>query len=121
MISGAPQFFLFADRSTEMTPVCAVRAAFGTANEEDVCKQIVKKGLSVRKVEQLVKDRFNDVRETPRSPRKSTDLLAVEELMQRMLGTRVNIALGQHKGKIEIEFYSTDDLNRILDLLKVRL
>ena len=91
------------------------------AEQTELCKQIVKKGLSVRKVEQLVKDRFKDVRETPRSPRKSTDLLAVEEIMQRMLGTRVNIAQGQHKGKIEIEFYSTDDLNRILDLLKVRL
>jgi len=71
--------------------------------------------------EELVKNRFKDVRESPRTDRKSPDLLAVEEIMQRLLGTRVNISQGQHKGKIEIEFYSIDDLNRILDLLKVRL
>lgn len=100
------------------------RALLGLENraeQTELCKQVVRKGLSVRKVEELVKNRFKDVRESPRADRKSADLLAVEEIIQRMLGTRVNISQGQHKGKIEIEFYSTDDLNRILDLLKVRL
>lgn len=100
------------------------RALLGLDNrveQTELCKQIVKKGLSVRKVEELVKNRFKDVRESPRPSRKPPDLMAVEEIIQRMLGTRVNITQGQHKGKIEIEFYSTDDLNRILDLLKVRL
>lgn len=89
--------------------------------QTELCKQIVKKGLSVRKVEELVKNRFKDVRESPRPVRKAPDLVAVEEIIQRLLGTRVNITQGQHKGKIEIEFYSTDDLNRILELLKIRL
>lgn len=89
--------------------------------QADLCKQIIKNGLSVRKVEELVKNRFKDVRERPNHTRKAPDLLAVEEIIQRMLGTRVNISQGQHKGKIEIEFYSTDDLNRILELLKIRL
>ena len=99
----------------------ALLALEDRTEQTTLCKQIVQKGLSVRKVEQLIKNRFKDVREGPRAPRKSADLLAVEEIMQRMLGTRINISQGQHKGKIEIEFYSTDDLNRILDLLKVRL
>lgn len=99
----------------------ALLALEDRTEQTTLCKQIVQKGLSVRKVEQLIKNRFKDVREGPRAPRKSADLLAVEEIMQRMLGTRVNISQGQHKGKIEVEFYSTDDLNRILDLLKVRL
>jgi ParB family chromosome partitioning protein len=100
------------------------RALLGLENraeQKELCKQVVRKGLSVRKVEELVKNRFKDVRENPRTDRKSPDLLAVEEIMQRLLGTRVNISQGQHKGKIEIEFYAIDDLNRILDLLKVRL
>ncbi|MBI4551387.1 MAG: ParB/RepB/Spo0J family partition protein [Candidatus Latescibacteria bacterium] len=86
-----------------------------------LCQQIVQKGLSVRNVEEIIKHRFQRVRESPRLPRKPPNLLAVEETMQRMLGTRVKITQGPHKGKIEIEFYSTDDLSRILDLLKVRL
>ncbi|MBT5872474.1 MAG: ParB/RepB/Spo0J family partition protein [Candidatus Latescibacteria bacterium] len=100
------------------------RALLGLENkaeQSNLCKKIINNGLSVRKVEQFVKDRFKDATDSPAPARKSADLIAVEEIMQRMLGTRVSIAQGQNKGKIEIEFYSTDDLSRILDLLKVRL
>lgn len=88
--------------------------------QADLCKQIIKKGLSVRKVEELVKMHFEEKRESPPT-RKPHDLTAAESIMQRIFGTKVNINRRQHKGKIEIEFYSTDDLNRILELLKVRL
>lgn len=100
------------------------RALLGLENkaeQSDMCRKIIKNGLSVRKVEEFVKDRFKDPTESAAPARKSAELIAVEEIMQRMLGTRVSIAQGQNKGKIEIEFYSTDDLSRILDLLKVRL
>lgn len=99
------------------------RALLGLENrteQAELCKQVVKKGLSVRKVEELVKKRFEEKRESTPA-RKPHDLAAAESIMQRILGTKVNINRRQHKGKIEIEFYSTDDLNRILELLKVRL
>ena len=99
------------------------RALLGLENrteQAELCKQIVKKGLSVRKVEELVKKRYEEKRESAPA-RKSHDLAAAESIMQRILGTKVNINRRQHKGKIEIEFYSTDDLNRILELLKARL
>lgn len=99
------------------------RALLGLENrakQAELCRQIVKKGLSVRKVEELVKKIFEEKRESPPA-RKPHDLAAAESIMQRILGTKVNINRRQHKGKIEIEFYSADDLNRILELLKVRL
>ena len=99
------------------------RALLGLENrteQAELCKQIVKKGLSVRKVEEQVKKRYEEKRESTPA-RKPHDLAAAESTMQRILGTKVNINRRQHKGKIEIEFYSTDDLNRILELLKVRL
>ena len=99
------------------------RALLGLENraeQADLCKQVVKKGLSVRKVEELVKKRYEEKRESAPA-HKPHDLSAAETIMQRILGTKVNINRRQHKGKIEIEFYSTDDLNRILELLKVRL
>ncbi len=99
------------------------RALLGLENraeQAELCKQIVKKGLSVRKVEEQVKKRYEEKRESTPA-RKPHDLAAAESIMQRILGTKVNINRRQHKGKIEIEFYSTDDLNRILELLKVRL
>ena len=99
------------------------RALLGLENrteQAELCKQVVKKGLSVRKVEELVKKRYEEKRESTPA-RKPHDLATAESIMQRILGTKVNINRRQHKGKIEIEFYSTDDLNRILELLKVRL
>jgi len=99
------------------------RALLGLENraeQAELCKRIVKKGLSVRKVEELVKNRYEEKRESAPA-RKPHDLAAAESIMQRILGTKVNINRRQHKGKIEIEFYSADDLNRILELLKVRL
>ena len=99
------------------------RALLGLENrteQAELCKQVVKKGLSVRKVEELVKKRYEEKRDSTPA-RKPHDLAAAESIMQRILGTKVNINRRQHKGKIEIEFYSTDDLNRILELLKVRL
>ncbi len=88
--------------------------------QAELCKQIVKRGLSVRKVEDLVRKRYDDNRK--RTPaRKPHDLAAVEAVMQRLFGTKVNINRRKHRGKIEIEFYSTDDLNRILELMKARL
>lgn len=99
------------------------RALLGLENrteQAELCKQIVKKGLSVRKVEELVKKRYEEKRVSAPAP-KPHDLAAAESILQRILGTKVNINRRQHKGKIEIEFYSTDDLNRILELLKVRL
>lgn len=48
---------------------------------------------------------------------KNKDLLALEEELRSTLGTKVNIVLGSKKGKIEIEYYSREELERLLDLL----
>ena len=45
----------------------------------------------------------------------------LEENLQRILGTKVNIHRNRNKkGKIEIEYYSDEDLERILDLISTR-
>lgn len=49
--------------------------------------------------------------------RKTPELLAAEERLIEALGTKVVINGGENKGRIEIAYYSLDDLNRILDLL----
>lgn len=50
-------------------------------------------------------------------PRKTPELLAAEERLIEALGTKVVINGGENRGRIEIAYYSLDDLNRILDLL----
>lgn len=85
-----------------------------------LCQQIITQGLSVRRVEALVKAyKEGTAQTTPKStPSKDPNLLSLEEDLQRHFGTSVNINRRGNKGKIEIEFYSNDDLERVLDLLR---
>jgi ParB family chromosome partitioning protein len=85
-----------------------------------LCKKIVAAGLSVRQVENLVKAGREGRREPPRPLPQGKDpqTLSLEEDLQRRFGTGVNITRRGKKGRIEIEFYTDDDLERILDLLR---
>ena len=99
------------------------RALIGIEDEKrqlEIAEKIVKNKLSVRDVEKLVKES-----DKPSKPRKelSEDLEIfykdIAEKMKQKLGTKVTInAKEDGSGKIEIEFYSNDDLDRIKFLLK---
>lgn len=86
-----------------------------------LCQRIAKDGLSVRKVEEIVRGSLDEktVIGNRRRPKKPKQLIAIEESLGRLLGTRVRIKQGVNKGKIEIEFYSSEDLDRIVELLTV--
>lgn len=76
---------------------------------------VVKKGLSVRELEELVRSGAKDSarRAKPRETR-DYELAALEEQLQNALGTKVSIQSRKKKGKIVIEYYSLDDLDRII-------
>ncbi|MGI6187311.1 MAG: ParB/RepB/Spo0J family partition protein, partial [Brevibacillus sp.] len=85
-----------------------------------LANDVVKKGLSVRQLEEMVKQ-LNVSRETPKKkkPKKEPQLMELEERLRSRLGTSVKIKKGTKRGKIEIDFYSQEDLQRILDILYV--
>lgn len=89
------------------------------ADQRKITEQIIKDGLSVRDTEKAILK----IKEPPVHKRKMAykdqQLIALEEHMQRVLGTKVNICQGKKKGKIEIEYYSQEDLNRILEFFGV--
>lgn len=87
-------------------------------NQAHLCRRIITQGLSVRKTEILVSASQEGRASIRKLPAKTPDILAVEEDLQRQFGTAVNILRKGHRGKIEIEFYSDDDLERLLDILK---
>lgn len=84
-----------------------------------VCKKVIAKGLSVREVENIVRvRRLKQGKKTPLIPeKKDYYLTTIEEELQRILGTRVKIIKGKKRGKIEIEYYSDTDLERIINKL----
>ena len=87
-------------------------------DRQNIINQIIDDNINVREVEEKVKSI-----KKPSKPRKShnQDNLYIRDLedeLMSVLGTKVNLNVGKEKGKIEIEFYNTDDLNRLVDLIK---
>ncbi len=92
--------------------------ALPTENEQlRVTNLVIKKGLSVRETENLVARRSTGARYSSREVKKDATLNDMETRLQQILGTRVRIMHGKKRGRIQIEYYSNDDLNRILNLL----
>lgn len=91
-------------------------------NEQfELAKFIIEKGLNVRQVEKLVSD-TSENKKKPKT-KQVTGMMKkyfseVEDDLGSRLGTKVKISEGANKGKIEIEYYSKDDLERILFELK---
>jgi len=74
---------------------------------------IVKKGLSVREAEAIAARLKNPPKE--KKPRQGHELKAVEEKLRKSLGTKVSIAAKAKGGRIVIEYYSAEELDRILE------
>jgi ParB family transcriptional regulator, chromosome partitioning protein len=85
-----------------------------------LAKKIAAEGLSARKAEQLVKRALNaeHERHAPTEPAFSHHVESVREDLQRYLGTAVALKGTEKKGRIEIAYYSPDDLERILDAIR---
>ncbi|PRR90062.1 ParB/RepB/Spo0J family partition protein [Bacillus sp. NMCN1] len=85
-------------------------------------KKIVDEGLNVRQVEKLVQQLNENVpRETKKKEAPKDRMLKEREsFLQNYFGTSVTIKKQKKKGKIEIEFLSNEDLERILELLSTR-
>ncbi|HRF59145.1 MAG TPA: ParB/RepB/Spo0J family partition protein [Fimbriimonadaceae bacterium] len=89
-----------------------------------LCRRIVAKGLSVREVEALVsgvtRPKKGTKRERP-GPTKDPNWVALEEGLAIYFGSPVHLDAQDSGGKLTIDFYSDDDLQRILDILGIHL
>ncbi|TFJ92286.1 ParB/RepB/Spo0J family partition protein [Lentibacillus salicampi] len=98
------------------------RALLGIQDEEKILPLVHKirqEKLNVRQVEQLIVQLNNkpEKEKKKEKPKKDIFLQERESVLRDRLGTAVSINRGKRKGKIEIEFYSNDDLERILESL----
>lgn len=81
-----------------------------------ISEKIIAKGLSVREVEILVSGESG--RKTRRTDDKDEFVKSIEEELQRVLGTKVRITHGKKRGTINIDYFSSEDLERILKILR---
>lgn len=84
-----------------------------------ISEKVMKENLNVRQLESLVQRLNLDVsRETSKVPNKDIFIEEKESQLREYFGTTVSIKKSKNKGKIEIEFFSEEDLERILELLE---
>ena len=110
---------LLAERRLSMGHARAILGIPGEALQQQVAEKASSQGLSVRQVERLVQ-RMTKTRE----PKSADEVLedpnvkaAIQE-MERVLGTRVRVVgKGDQRGRIEIEYYSAEDLDRIYAII----
>ena len=89
--------------------------------QKELCALIIQKGLSVREAESLAK-RWSEkpkrvVTPTKRGSDLESQLSSLQDSLRRHLGTKVHITQKGKRGKIEIEYYSFEDLERIIEAI----
>lgn len=100
------------------------RALLGLASKDMVIKlaeRIVSKGLSVRQVEEIIKDMHrlsSSTTTTVTRTSKDPNITDLEDSIQKILGTKVKMVGSYDKGKIEINYYSSEDLDRLIELIR---
>lgn len=88
----------------------------------EAAESIIAEGLSARDAEELVRRLINTprIKKVKKAEKREIFLAEAEDRLKLALGTQVRIKPGKMRSKIEIEFYSVDDLERIIEVLTAR-
>jgi ParB family chromosome partitioning protein len=108
------------DGTLSMGHARALLGAETPAQQLAAWRAVVSKKLSVRETENLVRRLKSEKKKPKVSINRSEQihLTSLAEDLSRHLGTKILIKKDGQKGKVEIEFYSNDDLERLIDRLK---
>ena len=85
----------------------------------EIAEKVIREELSVRAIEEIVAGKKSYARgKAVKRTAKGNDVIIVEKDLKKVLGTKVNIKNSGNKGKIEIEYYNREELERIIEMLK---
>ena len=86
--------------------------------QTDLCNKVIKQGLSVRKLEKMVKDICDKelLKRNILKPKRSPYIYKIEEKLREIFGTKVTVRSMKEGGSVEIAFYSPEDLNRLMEI-----
>ncbi len=101
------------------------RAIASVADEDtqkDLAQMVIANDLSVRQIEQIIAENKGSAKkkkaEKPKlDPNLKQQLKTVEKDLMARLGTKVKITSGKNKGKIEIEYYDNEGLERLISII----
>jgi ParB family chromosome partitioning protein len=110
-----------ADGSLSMGHARALLALPSPSEQAAVARKAIAEGLSVRQVEQIAAaraERAGRGAAAKSAPEKDPNVVQIEDDLRRRLGTKVQLRSGDNgRGRIEIEYFSLDELDRLLALL----
>ena len=79
----------------------------------------MRKNLSVRQAE-ILTSRKSPAKSSAKRVTQDAHLRSLEEKLQHALGTKVRVFHGKKRGRLEIEYYSLEDLDRVLKVLGIK-
>ncbi|QCX33601.1 ParB/RepB/Spo0J family partition protein [Caloramator sp. E03] len=85
----------------------------------EIAKKIIEDGLNVRQTEKIIQNIKNNKTKKIKNKKEDSYIKDIQEKLMNHLGTKVNISTKRKKGVIEIEYYSKEDLERILELFNI--
>jgi len=85
--------------------------------QERLCQRIIANNLSVRDAEKIASG-AKDAAATKLAVKKDIQIIAIEEDLQKLLGTKVKVLTGKRGGRIIIDYYTNTDLERVVDKIR---
>jgi len=108
---------LVAERRLSMGHARAILGLAKPEHQTQLAEKAAAQGFSVRQVERLVK-KINEPRDPSETPLQDPNIRAAVAELESALGTRVRIIeKSEQRGRIEIEYYSQEDLQRVYELI----
>jgi len=111
------------DNKISMGHARAIINVDNTDTQLYIFKKTIAEDLSVRKVEELVRQMMTTSKTSKSSETSgseaSREIKQLQSTLSTHFGTKVNVKSDGKKGEIKIPFYSVEDLNRLLDILKI--
>lgn len=103
------------------------RAITGVSDEEvqkDLAQKVIAEDLNVRQLEKIISDLSKPKKKEGKNSVKleldknlKAQIKSVEKALMQKFGTKVKIAVGNKKGKIEIDYYNSEELERLINIL----
>ncbi len=84
--------------------------------QEKITEEIIDKELNVRETEKIIKKMLSKDKK-PKQAKLTEELADIEDKLKNIFGTKVKLLSNNKKGKIMIEYYSNEELERILELV----
>jgi ParB family chromosome partitioning protein len=96
----------------------ALLAIEGEKKQLEIAEKVISQQLNVRQIEKLAKDTKKNEKPEKLPDEYQIEIDQLEERLKAALGTKVSIQYKNNKGRIEIEYYSNEELDRIIELLE---